>query len=59
MVEGSPHGNGILFRPNREKYTGTFYQGKPLGFGIVEYVDGKVYEGEFKGDHINVKSIYY
>ena len=45
MVEGCPHGEGVLVYPNGEKYTGSFKFKKREGFGKYELHNGDEYEG--------------
>lgn len=41
-------GDGILYYPDRSKFTGSFLRNEPNGIGRIIYPDGAFYEGTFK-----------
>ena len=48
MVEGCPHGKGVLVYSIGDIYTGEFKLGKIEGWGKVELHNGDVYDGQWK-----------
>jgi hypothetical protein len=38
-----------------DKYTGTMKDGKPEGYGVMKYVNGSIYEGDWKDGKKNGK----
>ena len=45
MIEGCPHGEGILIQANGDHYKGFFEFGKRKGQGICKYRNEDEYEG--------------
>ena len=47
MMNGMPHGNGILAFDDGGKYEGDFDSGKKHGNGKFTWPNGKIYDGNF------------
>jgi hypothetical protein len=41
------HGRGTDYFANGDKYSGTYKNGKPEGFGLYTWQNGSYYEGKF------------
>lgn len=57
-MDGKPHGWGVLtYHSNdplgRSKYEGAFVQGKRQGDGVLRWVNGNKYDGEWRDDNFN------
>lgn len=47
LVNGLPHGTGLITAPNGDRYEGVVSQGMIDGKGIMYFANGNRYEGEF------------
>ena len=54
----TPHGRGLLFYKNGERYYGNFENGKKSKLGIFFFKNSAIYEGEWKDNKMDGYGIY-
>ena len=59
VVNGKPHGKGILYRADGDRYEGDFVDGKRTGKGTFYWANGDRYEGDFVDGKRTGKGTYY
>ncbi len=59
VVNGKPHGKGVIKSLNGNRYEGDFVDGQATGKGKLFYKDGDYYEGDFKDYLAHGKGKYY
>jgi len=53
-----PEGRGVSITRNKSIHMGFFKDGKPDGVGRVTYINGKVYQGQFRQGEIEGYGIF-
>jgi hypothetical protein len=48
VLDGKPHGRGMMTYPDGRRYNGQFHHGKLHGYGVMIYPDGRAEKGEWR-----------
>ena len=58
LVDGVPHGAGVMSRADGTRYEGEYRDGKEHGRGVMTFPDGTRYEGEWREGQPHGQGVY-